>query len=328
MLKGKVSKQIIAKYTLVFSLLLSLIVINDNNLFAENPEFNVVTLKGETQVKRASGKDWENIKSGDKLFADDQVKIGNSSYLALLHSSGSPLELNKSGNYTVKKLASQASTQKSDVTKKFTKYLVEELKGSDDVLASGDYRKKMKNLGAVERAMDKGSEGKIFGNLPLNTYSIDNNVDFSWYAIDNVNEYKFNIKDSDGKVVFEKTVSGNNVQVNTGSLNLKSDECYFWNVSANGKTSEDFCLYNFSSSETTTINNDLKTIEQEIGSDNEAMLSLVKASYFADKNINYKANEEFKKALSISDNPKYRVIYAKFLVKLGLNQEAEKLINN
>lgn len=328
MLKRNIPYSIKLKINLIFSFILSILVINSSLLLASAPEFNVVTLKGETQVKRATGKDWENIKSGDKLFADDQIKIGNGAYLALLHSSGSPLEINKSGNYTVKKLASQATTQKSDVTKKFTKYLVEELKGSDDVLASGDYRKKMKNLGAVERAMDKGTEGKIFGNLPLNTYSIDKTVDFSWYAVDNTSEYKFNIKDSDGKVVFEKTVNTTNIQVNTGSLNLKSDECYFWNVTANGKTSEDYCLYNFSTNETASIINDLKTIDQEIGADNEAMLSLVKASYYADKNINYKANEEFKKALAISDNPNYRVIYAKFLVKLGLNQEAEKLINN
>lgn len=328
MLKGYILEFVKIKPTLIFCLFLTVLLANSSLVLANNPEFNVVTLKGETQVKRANGKDWENIRSGDKLFADDQVKIGNGAYLALLHSSGSPLEISKSGNYTVKKLASQATTQKSDVTKKFTKYLVEELKGSDDVLASGDYRKKMKNLGAVERAMDKGSDGKIFGNLPLNTYSIDNTVDFTWYAADGATEYKFNIKDSDGKVVFDKNVNSTSIQVNTSALNLKSDECYFWNVTSNGKASEDYCLYNFNTTETATINNDLKTIEEEIGADNEAILSLVKASYYADKNINAKANEEFKRALTISDNPSYRVIYAKFLLKLGLNQEAEKLINN
>ena len=328
MLKVSLRNQLKISYALVFSLLLSLVVLNNNVLLANGPEFNVVTLKGETQVKRATGKDWENIKSGDKLFADDQIKIGNGGYLALLHSTGSPMEINKSGNYTVKKLASQATTQKSDVTKKFTKYLVEELKGSDDVLASGDYRKKMKNLGAVERAMDKGTESKIFGSLPLNTYSIDNNVDFKWFAVDGAKEYKFNIKDSDGKVVFDKTLNATSILVNTSALNLKADECYFWNVTSNGKTSEDYCLYNYNATDVAAINNDLKTINEEVGAENEAMLALVKASYYADKNINYKADEEFKKALSISDNPNYRVIYAKFLVKLGLNQESEKLINN
>lgn len=315
------------RLTIFISMFLVAFTLNSNiSLTAANADFNVITTKGETQVKRVSGKDWENIKSGDKLFTDDQVKIGNNGYLGLLHSTGAALELNKSGNYTVKKLVSQATSQKSDVTKKFTKYLVEELKGSDDVLNSGDYRKKMKNLGAVERAMDKGAMA-IQGGIPLNTYSIDNLIKFTWKKIDGANDYTFNFKNSDGKIILTKSVNGTSLDLDIKSMNLKSDECYFWYVSANNINSEEYCLFNYNTNDKTQIENDLKTIETEIGTENTAMLSMVKASYYEDKNITYKANEEYLNAINNApDNSNYKVLYAKFLVKLGLTQEAEEIL--
>lgn len=310
----------------LLSLLLVLFLINSNNIFsADKPDFSVVTLKGDNQVKRTDATNWEKLKAGDKLFSDDQIKLADGAYLALLHTSGSPIEVSKSGNYTVKKLSSQASTHKSDVTKKFTKYLVDELKSSDDVLSSGDYRKKMKNLGAVERSIESTNSNSITAMMPLNSYSIDNSITFNWNNNEN-NESNLVIKNSDSKVIFEKNTKANNLTVDLNSLNLNKDECYFWFVTSGDNKSEEYCLFNINEEEINSINADLKTIEEEIGSENAALASLVKANYLSEKNINYKADQEFANAVSISNNDNYKVVYAKFLLKMGLNDKAESLL--
>lgn len=320
------SRGILNKFCL-FAFFLGFFVVNSNlTLLADKPDFNVVTLKGDNQVKRANLENWDKLNAGDKLFADDQIKLANGAYLALLHSSGAPIEVSKSGNYTVKKLASQASSHKSDVTKKFTKYLVDELKSSDDVLSSGDYRKKMKNLGAVERSIESSNTNTIKALMPLNSYSIDNSLTFNWNDGQSSNNYNLVIKNSDSKVVYEKNTNVTNLNVDLSSLNLNKDECYFWYVTSGNNKSEEYCLFNINSEEIKSINSDLKTIEDEIGSENSALVSLVKANYLADKNINYKADQEFANAISISNNDNYKVVYAKFLLKMGMNDKAEELL--
>jgi|GEM_PF-1281387 len=311
----------------LFSLLVAFFLINvSSTLLADKPDFSVVTLKGDNQVKRVDGANWEKLKAGDKLFSDDQIKLADGAYLALLHTTGAPIEVSKSGNYTVKKLASQASTHKSDVTKKFTKYLVDELKSSDDVLSSGDYRKKMKNLGAVERSIESANTNSITAMMPLNSYSIDNTMSFNWNDNKLSDKYNLIIKNSDSKVIYENNTNENNLNVDLSSLNMDKDECYFWYVTSGENKSEEYCLFNINEEEVNSINTDLKTIEDEIGSDNSALASLVKANYLADKNINYKADQEFANAISITNNDNYKVVYAKFLLKMGMNDKAEALL--
>lgn len=312
----------------VFKILLICIVffgVGLSEIFAGTVVFNVISTKGSSQVKRQDGKSWENIKSGDKLFEEDQVKLDDNAYLGLLHSTGTPLEINKSGNYTVKKLVSQATAPKSNVTKKFTKYLVDELKSSDDVLNSGDYRKKMKTLGAVERAIEINNN-TLNVSFPFNTYNISNHVNFSWLPIDKQDAYHFSIHNADGQEVFSKHVKGTNLEVDLTPLKLESDECYFWSIESGNYKSQDYCLYNYNNNEKLEITQDLAAIEQEFGTNSPAISSIVKANYLAEKNLNSDANKEFLKAVKETENPNFKVLYAKFLVKLGLEKQAEELI--
>ncbi|MCX6147766.1 MAG: hypothetical protein NTW25_11055 [Candidatus Kapabacteria bacterium] len=260
-----------------FALVIVFLTITSILMSAEKPDFSVLAIQGDVTVKREKDADWKKINAGEKLYSKDQIKISKDAYIGLIHSTGSPMELKTSGNYTVQKLVSLATNKKgNDVTKRFTSYIVDEMSKSDDKGGSG-YKDKMKTLGAVERAVGSSKAG-IVARLPRGTYAIDNKLDFSWYKKDGVNSYNFTLKNSDGKEVFKKTVSSTNITVNLDEIKMKRGECYNWFVNSAEAKSDEFCVMRMTEEETKQVNNDISQINLEVGKNPGSIGHLVLAS--------------------------------------------------
>jgi len=305
-------------FAIALSLLLSL------SLAFAGHEFNVLTTKGDIKVKRENSKKWETLDNGQKLFTKDQIKIKKGAYLSLVHTNGNPIEVNKSGNYSVSKLLSKANTKKSDVTKKFTSFILDELAESDDLLSSGDLSDDMSTLGATERAFVKNG---INIRLPKSTYLIDNKIDISWYELKGASSYKFTLRNPDDEVILSKELNSTELSINLDELKVENGECYYWSISADGKDSEEYCLFRMTTKTISEINNDVQNISNELGKD-AALGQLVLASYYAEKKVVNKAIKAFKTAIEISpDVEKYKFLYAKYLRSLGLEEEASKAMN-
>lgn len=298
------------KFSIIFMLLSALLLFS-----ADKPDFNILIAKGKVTVKRAKSTDWVNVKSGDKLFADDMIQIAEGGYIGLVHSTGSALELKQSGNYTVSKLASQATAKKSNVTKKFTNFLVDEMASSDGV-GEGNHRKSMSTLGAVERSVG-GAEGGVAEILPTSSYYIDNNVTFNWTNKEG-NTAVFSIKDTENNVIFTKELNGNSISVNLDELKVPQDECYYWQVSINGNASEDFCIFRINENEAQVIKTEISMIEQENGQDAGAIGELMKASYFEEKKLVTRANESYIKAINAAPEVvEFKEAYNQFLQRIS-----------
>jgi hypothetical protein len=306
-------------------LLLTLVAIlfATTNIFANSPDFSVVACKGEVLVKRDKATEWTKLASGQKLFSKDQVKIEKNSYLGLVHSSGSPLEVKSPGSFAVAKLTTQVSAKKSSVTKKFTEYIVGELSKTDKQDKS-NYRKDMETLGAVERGKSKANA--IEAKFPRTTVAIDNKLDFSWYKKEGVTSYKFVIKDLDGKKVVEKDVNGTNITIDLAALKLKKGQCYNWSVASGNAKSEEYCVQLIPDSEANIINSELKEIKAEIGNNPGAVGQLILASYYEDKNIVNRAVSAYEAAIKLSQTENYKMMYASYLNRLGLKAEAASVL--
>ena len=288
-------------------------------------DFKINTFKGDVQVKKES--DWVTISKNIALEKGDQIKLGKKSYLSLVHTNGNPVELKRSGNYTVAKLIAKANRKKSDVTKKFTKYILDELGGSDDLLASGDVNENMATLGAVERAMgDKFNKNGVEVKFPRSSYTTTENVDFSWYGKEEVSSYKFFIKNPDDEVIFEKQVSGLEIAVNLNEVKVGNGECYYWGVEASGKASEEFCIYRLDQTEVDSFNEELSMIRDEV-EEGSSISHLVLASFYAENKMVNAARDEYLKAIEISpDVDNFKALYAKYLVSIGMSHEAENIV--
>lgn len=132
-------------------------------IFAQDYVFKVLANKGSNEVK--SGADWAPLKTGASLKTGDELKLSDDAYLGLVHVSGKPLEVKKSGSYKVAMLESQVKTG-SGILTKYT----------DFILSSNTPETKKNKLSATG-AVDRGETYAIKVMLPENQFSgIYNNV--------------------------------------------------------------------------------------------------------------------------------------------------------
>lgn len=132
---------------------------------AQNYEFKVMGNKGANEVK--SGANWEPLKVGATLQPGDEIKVSPNAYIALVHSTGKPLEWKEAGNFKVADLASNVSGG-SSVVNKYT----------DFILSNNSAEAKKNRLsatGAVTRATGESIKVFLPGNQDasiFNSYAI------------------------------------------------------------------------------------------------------------------------------------------------------------
>src|SRR5437868_3052890 len=75
--------------------------------FAQDYAFKVLANKGTNEVK--TGDAWQPLKTGASLKKTDEVKLGDNSYVGLVHVSGKPLEVKTAGAHKVSELEKSMS---------------------------------------------------------------------------------------------------------------------------------------------------------------------------------------------------------------------------
>ncbi len=126
--------------------------------FAQDYAFKVLANKGANEVK--TGDAWQPLKTGASLKSTDEVKLTDNAYLALVHSTGKPMELKEAKTYKVSELAALV-TPGTSVLNKYT----------DFILSSNSAEAKKNRLsatGAVHRGTEQNSIQVL---LPENQHS-------------------------------------------------------------------------------------------------------------------------------------------------------------
>lgn len=135
-----------------------------SGLFAQDQKyaFKVLANKGGSEVK--VGDAWQPIKTGTTINKADELKVGDNSYVGLVHVSGKPMELKQAGSYKVSDLEAKVGTG-SSVINKYT----------DFILSSNSAEAKKNRLsatGAIHRGTDgTGAAPAIQIMLPENQHS-------------------------------------------------------------------------------------------------------------------------------------------------------------
>jgi hypothetical protein len=120
--------------------------------------FRVLANKGANEVK--TGDSWQPLRTGASLKEGDEIKLGENSYVGLIHSSGKPKELKKAGPYKIKDLAS-TMTGGASVLNKY----------ADFILSSNSAEAKKNRLSATGAVHRAGSMEDIIVYLPENQHS-------------------------------------------------------------------------------------------------------------------------------------------------------------
>src|ERR1035437_856516 len=61
--------------------------------------FKVIALSGKVTYQKGTAANWENIKTGDKIFTGEKLKLEAGDYLGLISNKGRSLEIKQAGIY-------------------------------------------------------------------------------------------------------------------------------------------------------------------------------------------------------------------------------------
>ncbi len=327
------------------------------SLNAQEPEFRVLGKKGNVNYQsKSSG--WTDVKTGDKLFKNDKVKVSGNSYLGLVHSSGKTVEIKKEGTYNISKLAKDVSSFRSSTTQRFAKFVVDEITSGDDLLKQKKYKRSMENTGAVDRAtggdisymatfsslsgtdlsqysalneaidcLVKTDKNSIRIKYPRTSYVISSDVDFVWFKNNTVSIYEFVIVDRNDNILYSTKTSDTTLQINLSGLKLLKGMNYYWFLRSNDLKSDQYCINWINDYDMKRLDEDLEPLLDGMAKGKDAVTLMLLASIYEDENIMNKAIDAYQEALRLEpDVDGYRTLYARYLSRIGLDDEAIRIL--
>jgi tetratricopeptide (TPR) repeat protein len=309
-------------------------------------DFKVLSKSGSVELK--SGSQWSQIKTGKALATKDQIRLGAKSYIALIYNKNKKsIEINKQGVYDLKKIATDAASSKN-VSGKLTKYFADELSSSGSNLSKKSKGKGMQgNLAAVDRGVGDEDEGvdnftklsgvdtntakksdriskKILGSdddlirvrYPKSTFIIESKANFVWSKDPKSQKYTFKIYDNKGKSIFEKSTTDTTISIDFSTLKAQRGANYYWKVKGDNSESFEECINYLNDSEIQAINNDIKEIFDEAGTNDSPIANIAAANYLSEKGIVISAYNYYQKALEIApESEEFQSMFIEFLMR-------------
>jgi tetratricopeptide (TPR) repeat protein len=279
---------------------------------AQDYAFKVMANKGSNEVK--SGSAWQALKTGDKLNKQDELKVAENSYVALVHSSGKPIELKESKTYSIADLAAKVSPGAS-VVSKYT----------DFILSSNSAEAKKNRLsatGSVVRALD----GDINVLLPPSQFGDTFNplVYIKWET-KVAGPYEVVAKNMFGDELMKIETPENAIQINRNDPKFKNEDILI-EVRSNGdkkKTDKSYLLRRLSSERQNLI----KKLIAELGEDIQqetALNKFIMAGFYEENKLFVDAIGAYEEAIKLApDVPTYKEAYEEYLLRNKLKKPVE-----
>ncbi|MBX7127149.1 MAG: hypothetical protein K1X47_15745 [Cyclobacteriaceae bacterium] len=276
-------------------------------VFAQQADytFKVLATKGANEVK--SGDSWQALKTGATLKEGDELKVSENCYVALMHNSGKPLEIKKSGPYTVKQLASTIQPG----TSVLNKY-------ADFILSSNSAEAKKNRLSATG-AVHRGGEG-IHVFLPENQLAsvFNNTVIINWEASKNGGPYLVALKNPFDDELMVKETNETNVQLDMNDPKFQNESVILVEVRAKNdpsSKSEQKLIKRMSAAEHEKIKKDMAEFAGQV-SDETALNKFILAGFYEQNKLLIDAITAYEQAIKLApDVDSYKSDYEDFLIR-------------
>lgn len=293
---------------LVFSVLL----IACGQIQAQEYAFKVLVNKGKNELK--SGENWQPVKVGSSIKSADELRVSENSYLGLVHVSGKPLELKKSGKYSVRDLEGQMKGGTS-VLNKYTDFILSANTGPKNNLAA---------TGAVNRG---GNDIKVLLPRPELAVVYGNEVTISWECNKVLGPYVISFKSMFGDELNSVESAENFVVVNLNDRNFENEDNIIVVVSSKSnkqKISDEYTLKKLSKADKERIKNELNEITEQTSEQN-ALNNFFIAGFYEKNGLLIDATAYYLKAIKLApDVPAYKEDYENFLLRNGIKSPPKK----
>ena len=215
------------------------------------------------------------------------------------------LEFNIGGNYVISEYVNEIALR-SQIASEYAS------KARDSLMKS--LRKDEKRYATP--LIDLRTDNKDLLSLyPPPTIIYDESITLKWRPMDD-NIYIVKMYHTEQSQYFYREINGDQVTVNMRSLNFPTDRCIYWTVTVKGSeySSVPKCVYILNIGESSNIELPAYEMREEFNLERSALHNLTMAIYFEEHKVQYKAEEYYEKAWSLSGNSeRYKQIYYDFM---------------
>lgn len=283
-----------------------------SSAFGQDYAFKVLANKGNNEVKE--GDSWQAIKTGASLKSADEVRLSENSYLGLIHKSGKPLEIKKSGPYKVADLAAQVQGGGTSVLNKYT----------DFILSSNSAEAKKNRLsatGAVHRGLE---DIKVY--LPENQYAgvFGKKAIINWSAAKGGAPYVVSFKNMFDDELMKVETPENSVEIDLTDPKFANESAILIEVKskADGKVKSDqHLIKKLSPGEQERIAKVLADVKADIVEET-ALNKYIMAGVYEENKLFIDAIMAYEQAIKMApDIATYKEAYEEFLLRNKLKAQ-------
>lgn len=308
-----------------FAVLVVLICSSASGMPAQETQLTVVTLHGKVRILSAPGKKADlktdknrSLSTGDRLAGDEEIELSENAYLALVSASGATCELKKPGRYDVRKLAAGFGRGGSDISKKFSNYLLSEM-------IETPKSREMKYLAAVVRH----NINLIDADFPASTAVMDSMITFRWYRAAGMDRYYFRLINPENNTVLMREVGDTSLTLNIDQLGLKPDISYKWyvfNPDDENFTSDSCSIITISHLTKKALLDTLADLRSGLQDSDSGLNNFILGMFFEANGLYLNALNLYNTALSFSPGvEQFNNKYFRFLIRSGMNRRAMEI---
>jgi hypothetical protein len=273
--------------------------------------FKVLANKGSNEVK--SGDAWQPLKTGASLKKTDEVKLGDNSYIGLVHASGKPVELKKAGTHKVSDLE-QGIGGGTSVLNKYTDFIL----SSNSAEAK---KNKLSATGAVHRDVVTASAIKLLLPESQHTGIYNDEAVINWEGGNG--PYIVVLRDMFEDELNRMETPENSLRVDLSNPKYASLNAIFVEVSSKADpkvSSKRHLIKKLPQGEHDQVKKSLNEILGEVSEQN-ALNKYIMAGFYEEHNLFIDAIAAYEEAIKLApDVPTYHEGYSDFLLRHGLKQ--------
>jgi hypothetical protein len=284
-----------------------------SSVFAQGYAFKVLANKGANEVK--SGESWQPLRTGASLKSGDEVKLGDNSYIGLVHAKGKPMELKQAGSYKVSELDAKMGAG-SSVLNKYT----------DFILSSNSAEAKKNRLsatGAVHRAA--GDAAPIQLLLPENQHSgIYNTLAvINWDGSKVPGPYIVTLRNMFDDELAKMETPETNIKIDLMDPKFANENAILVEVSSKADSklaSKQHLIKKLAPADQEKVKKSLSEIMGDVQEQN-ALNKFILAGFYEENNLFIDAISAYEDAVKLApDVPTYKEAYEEFLLRHGLKK--------
>ncbi|MEQ8240704.1 MAG: hypothetical protein RIA69_15910 [Cyclobacteriaceae bacterium] len=285
---------------------------------AQDYTFRVLVNKGSNKIQRAGSGAPEALKTGSKLFENDQIIASEGAYIGLMHKSGKTTEIKEQGTKKVSEIAKTINVAGTSITNRYAQFVSNKMNSEETT----DYRSRLNATGAVSRAAGSAAINIL---VPAQVDVMGSTSIIRWEAPEDAADdivYSVKIKNIFDEVILATETKETFVEIDFTTDEMANDAGLYlvkvYNAADEEIASSEVGIKIADPIDKSEVVANLKALKAEI-SDDTPLNKIIYASFYEENGLFLDALTKYEEAIAMAPEvEEFQTMYEDFKVAAGL----------